>query len=153
MCAKSCRRAQKGQCQQQILQMISGVRKGVWQTFGVVSSTPPPRPEHLVLMAVFACPSCPRNSSKKNLPCVTTLRGLQFRLRQPALILQLSASVWTTQLKYSLSRRHGGCKTRSLCACRGRENHPRRTPSRSRRDKAFRFENTCGRFSNETLAR
>ena len=35
-------------------------------------------------------------------------------------------------------------------ACRGRENHPRRTPSqRSRRDKAFRLENTCGRFFND----
>ena len=92
--------------------MISGVRKGVWQTFGVVSSTPPPRPEHLVLMAVFACRSCPRDSSKKichvrrsqEVSKVTT-----FRLRHLALILQLSASVWTTQLKYSLSRRHGGC--------------------------------------------
>ena len=64
-CAKSCRRAQKGQCQQQILQMISGVRKGVWQTFGVVSSTPPPRPEHLVLMAVFACRSYLGTHQKK----------------------------------------------------------------------------------------
>ena len=100
-------------------------------------------------------PLLPAGLINKNLPCVTTPRGLQGDIPSATSSAQLSASVWTTQLKYSLSRRHGGCKTRSSLLCSlawsGHAAGERTIPVG--RDNAFRLENTCGRFFNETLAR
>ena len=126
-------------------------------------------PQHLLLGQSTLC-SWPSSlaalslgTHQKNLPCVTTPRGLQgdhFPSSTSCAYLATERQCLdNTEIQSQSTTRWMHKPALHDCvhclgwACCGRENHPRRTPSqRSRRDKAFRLENTCGRFFNETLA-